>query len=280
MKILLVSKGDATRFRTWSGVPHIILKRLRATGNDVVTFNVFNDFWFHWLGAIWNMLHDYKKLEFESTVLGSWLMARAVRKASKGCDKIVALTFALDSGDIPVPVELMHDWTLGYFWGRWDSAEARQINRMRRASRICCFYPATTKYLRDKGLKVEYIGLPIDVPGWVLDSVKDKTACGNRYVVFAPAWHKDNLEAALEYLKGRDFFLDVVGCKGEDTKQITYHGYLDRDVPDEAEEYWNILLSSDYILALGDSWPGGSSIAEARACGCRVIAKDWPDLRQ
>lgn len=281
MKILFVCKGNPELYKTWSGVPRILLNRLRDEGNDVSPFNLFDDFWFHSIGAIWNFMCDFRKMEFESTIIGGWLMARAVRKAAKGFDKVVALTFALDSRTIPVPVELVHDWTLGYFWKRWDAVEARQIKRMRRASKICCIYPASAAYLRSMGLKVDYIGLPVEIPDYVKKEAIGKNASTNgcRYVVFAPPKHRDNLDSALKYLAGQDFHLDVIGSFGVSSQNVTYHGYLDKDIQKHAARYWRLLLDADYILALGETWPGGSSIAEAKACGCKVIANDWPDLR-
>lgn len=278
---MLVSKGDARLRRTWSGVPRQVLDSLVSDGIEVKLLNLFDDFLFHWVGAVWNRTHDFRKREFESTWFGGVLMARAVRRAARGCDKVVALTFALDAAKIPVPVELVHDWTLGYFWNRQDSAEARQIEQMRHAAKIKCLYPASTEYLRSKGLDVEYIGVPVDVPDCVRDRVKGKIGrVGPRFVVFASPWHRDNLYEALKYLEGHDDYrLDVIGAKGEDTERIFYHGYLDKDNPCEAREYWDIMALADCLLALGRSWPGGSSIAEAKVCGCKVVTRNWPDLQ-
>lgn len=284
MKVLLVTKGDAALRRTWSGVPRIVLDRLRAEGADVVLLNLFDDFWFHALGAVWNRTRDHRRLEFESTRLGGWLMARAVRRAAvrSRCERVVALTFALDARRIPVPVELVHDWTPGYFWKRRDAAELCQLERMRHAASVKCLYPASTRYLRENGVPAEFVGLPVDVPDAVRAAAKRKVRRDPpaRFVVFAMPWHRDNLDSALEYLRGvpADWRLDVVGAEGVDTDRVRYHGYLDKDIPAQAEEYWRVLLGADCLLALGAGWPGGSSIAEAKACGCDVRTRDWPDL--
>lgn len=284
MKILLVTKGDAALRRTWSGVPHHFLLKLRAEGHDVVLFNVFKDFWFHVVGALWNRMHDYRRLEFEATRLGGWFLAKAVLSAVRRtrCDRVVAFTFALDAGKFDVPVELVHDWTLGYFWKRHDDAESRLLERMRHASAVKCLYPASASYLRDNGVDAECIGLPVDVPEDVRKTAADKRlrTPPRRFVVFAAPWHQDNLYSALEYLEGiEDWSLDVIGSDGENTEKIVYHGYLDKDCPSQATAYWNILLGADCLLALGSSWPGGSSIAEAKACGCTVVTRCWPDLK-
>lgn len=281
MCILLVSKGDARRYRTWSGVPRIILNRLLGAGHEVRLLNLFDDFWFHFIGIVWNRTHDFRKREFETTGLGGWFMARAVRKAVKGCDKVIALTYALDARSIPVPVELMHDWTQGYFWNRFDGVETRMIERMRRAGRIFCFYPESARYLRSRGLDVDYVGLPVEVPGWATHHARriKKESRLERYVVFASPWHRDNLEEAFIYLEGKRYHLDVIGMDGESSECISYHGYLDKDNDEEAKEYWSILANADCLLALGRTWPGGSSIAEAKACGCKIATRNWPDLK-
>lgn len=281
MRVLLVSKGDARSYRTWSGVPRIILNRLLDDGHDVKLLNLFEDFWFHLIGAFWNVTHDFRKREFETTEIGGWLMARIVRKAARGCEKVLALTYALDANEISVPVELMHDWTQGYFWKRYDDVEWRMIERMRHAERVSCFYPESARYLQRHGINVDYIGLPVEVPKWVLqrtDRGGSDSQVG-RYVVFASPWHKDNLEEALIYLEGTKFHLDVIGAKGDSTEYITYHGYLNKDNETEANKYWNVLTNADCLLALGRTWPGGSSIAEAKACGCKIVTRDWPDLQ-
>ena len=285
MKVLLVSKGDARRRRTWSGVPRHVLDSLVAEGHEVKLLNVFDDFLFHWVGAVWNRTHDFRRREFETTRLGGWLMARAVRRAARGCDRVVALTFALDASTVQVPVELLHDWTPGYFWRRFDKAEARLIERMRGAAKVKCLYPASAEYLRGRGLDVEFVGLPVDVPDDVKARVKGKVGKdGPRYVVFASPWHMDNLEEALRYLDGKKGWrLDVVGevkdlTQRDGETEVVLHGYLDKDDEREAREYWDVLAGADCILALGRTWPGGSSVAEARACGCKVAAGDWPDL--
>lgn len=281
MRVLLVSKGDARRFRTWSGVPRIVLDRLLAEGSEVRLLNLFDDFWFHFIGAIWNRTHNPREREFETTCLGGWLMSRAVRRAAKDCDRVLALTYALDARGIPVPVELMHDWTQGYFFKRFDGAERRIIERMSHAERISCFYPESARYLRSQGLGVDYVGLPVQVPEHArrLACRRKDEMPSDRYVVFASPWHKDNLEEALAYLAEGFHHLDVIGMDGRSTDKIAYHGYLDKDDADDAEKYWGILTSADCLLALGKTWPGGSSIAEAKACGCKIVTRGWLDLR-
>lgn len=281
MRILLVSKGDARRYRTWSGVPRIVLNRLIASGHEVRLLNLLDDFWFHFIGIFWNRTHDFRKREFETTEIGGWLMARAVRKAAKCCDRVLALTYALDAKRIPRPVELMHDWTQGYFWKRFDDVEKRIIERMRHAERISCFYPESARYLRSQGLNVDYIGLPTEVPDRVRQCADRKIdeSQPKRYVVFASPWHKDNLEGALTYLRDKAFHLDVIGMMGDCSEHVAYHGYLDKDNSAEAKKYWDILANADCLLALGKYWPGGSSIAEAKACGCRILVGAWPDLK-
>lgn len=218
MKVCLVTKGDATKRKTWSGVPFLVRERILREGGEVVDFNLFSDFWFHWVGAVWNVFHDYKKREFESTRIGGWLMARAVRRAAVGCDRVVALTFALDAKTIPVPVELMHDWTLGYFWKRYDAAEKRIIERLKSAAAVKCFYPAAAEYLKAKRVDVEYVGLPVDVPMEDVERVSD----GLRHaVVFAAANHLDNLV----HCDSMDEFdvIDVIGCKRADEGRMMNH---------------------------------------------------------
>lgn len=280
MRILLVTKGDATKWRTWSGVPRQELQRLESEGHEVRLLNLFDDPLFHFFGALWNRLCDYKRHEFESTIIGGWLMARAVRCAAQGFDRVVALTFALNAAKIGVPVELRHDWTLGYFWKCYDRTEARVLARMACAAAIKCYYPASTRYLRDKGLNAEYVGLPVSVPDWVRARIKGKSVNenGGRVVIFASTWHRDNLDEGLRYLGDRECTVDVIGMKGKSDTRIRYHGYLDKDCAEQAVKYWELLIAADQMLALGTSWPGGSSIAEARACRCFVRTREWPDL--
>lgn len=187
---------------------------------------------------------------------------------------MVALTFALDAGRVGVPVELVHDWTLGYFHKRWDEGERRVLERMKRADRVKCLYPASSEYLRGKGVEVEYVGLPVDEPPEGIVRRDD----GKRHaVVFAPANHRENLEACGE-MDGYDV-IDVIGRDGKDEGKFRFHGYLDKDDADERRRYWEILMGAECVIAMGRSWPGGSSIAEAKACGCRVRTRGWPDLR-
>lgn len=278
MKILLVTKGDATKRRTWSGVPYLVRERFMRSGHKVVDFNIFDDFWFHAVGALWNLFHDHRKLEFESTIVGGWLLARAVANRCNGYDKVVALTFALDAKSIAVPVILMHDWTLGYFWKRWDRTEVRQIERMRNATRIQCFYPASAEYLRSKGLMIDYIELPVDSPDEGCQ-VRDKDE--RRAVVFASPWHQENLIYVLDHMEViADFdIVDVIGCHGSNDGKFVFHGFLDKDVDNERRLYWDIIAKASVVIAMGNKWPGGSSIAEAKRCGCRIITRDWPDLK-
>ncbi len=171
-------------------------------------------------------------------------------------------------------MELVHDWTLGYFWKRWDKEEARVIERMKRADKVKCFYPASSEYLRAKGVEVEYVGLPVDKAPEGIRAVDDGK---KRAVIFAAENHLDNLE----YCKEMDEFdiIDVIGCKRRDEGKFRFHGYLDKDDEGERLKYWEILVNAEAVIAMGKSWPGGSSIAEAKECGCRVVAREWEDLR-
>ena len=313
MELNLFTVGDARQVATWSGFPNGVLQGLEGAG---VTVNVVNIAPPARLVQAYGFLRGYCRrflgVELEPQFLLSlpnrvrtrglvWLACRRHTRA----DFNVFLSFEFSSrGVSQIPFVLYSDTTFGEHLEKGASRplhlhERRRLRiqqaNLRNAALVICTNLHAIEYVhrttgginvvRDPLYGINLTGCPSDWQ-WSLESKRSSLD-----VLFIASHFKHRggdtlIEAVRKVNLGRKepITLHVVGFDappdGAPAEYVVWHGRLRKDIPHEAQNYWNLWRAARMLVMPLTTGPLPGVIAEAQHLYTPVIAGDVWDIGQ
>lgn len=310
-EITVFSCGDSRDISTWSNVPYLFTKTLEERGIKVnrvdispskILSRLFNTPSFVLCKRI---LHLRVCPEFSRTIIHRFMVNHKIKKATEqypDSEFNLFLTFAFLNPYSNKPNVLWCDWTESIRISRigrkpmWYERQylRHECDVMRRADLIYTMFPECKRQMETMyGREILYLNR--NVVNTVYDksfSIKDainQRKQSNILLFIGNFLYKGaalELVHAFENLQKLNPQLEchIVGMPpeqlfdGELPHGVICHGYLRKDVREECDMYYSLLLNAKVLVNHSSKWGGFSSIVEGMFYGCPVVVAPYDDF--
>lgn len=311
-EITVFSCGDSRSLSTWSNVPYLFTKTLEEKGIRVNRINISPN---KVLNRIFNTL-SYKIFkrclrlrtcpEFHRTWMHRYIIYRRIKKATKQyphSELNLFLSFAFFNPYSDKPNVLWCDWTdavvierLGREPMWYERASLRHETKvMRKADLVYTMFPKCKEQMEKMyGRKIRYLNRNVVNTVYKgifdIDEVIANRMKSNKILFVGNLLYKDSalqLISATALLREKNLQLEchIIGMTekqllGERTKPewVRCYGYLHKDIEEECNLYYQLILDARMIVNISSRWAGYSSIVEAMYYGCPVIVSPFDDF--
>lgn len=297
MKILLFTYGDPTKKITWSNVPYCLCKALEINSHKVLKFNIGYNAKFQ---VILNYLKKNKLflrlsrgLFHDGLISPIWVKyidfrINRIVKSHKDADLCMFTSFAFFNSQNKIPSLLFHDWSWETafkmfnvkpnFWERKFIKLQKQA--MRKADYVYTLFPNMVDELDCQigQKKVKWNGIaPVNLlDNKPLDRKKIlKNKLNSNIILFiGKSKYIQGLKVLLQAftllkIEFKNIELHIVGIRKEEInininqKDIKFYGFLNKDIPEQSELFYDLLRSAAILCNPSLNWAGYSSIVEA-----------------
>lgn len=308
-EITVFSCGDSADICTWSNVPYLFTKTLEEKGWKLHRVDispskrmnrVFNTLSFTLCRRI---LGFGACPEFHRTWLHRFLTRRKIKRAARQWPDIdfnLFLSFAFTNTYSKKPSVLWCDWTDAVVIGRlgrkpqwYEKMSLKHETRvMKRADLVYSMFPICSRELTKMyGREVVYLGRNVVNTVYSKDvditEIAKRKARGCKILFVGNHRYMGAARALVEiFPKVREEFgnaeLHIVGMTGRqigaEGDGIFCHGYLRKDVEQERETYYRLVLDATLFANPAANWGGYSSMVEAMYYGTPVIVSPYEDF--
>lgn len=300
-EITLFTRGDATRVSTWSGLPHGCAEALEALG---VTVHRINTNPGRRTRRLLNVVHQLSgHLKFNQDGLHQLIVSRAERRiAALACRRYptsqcdLFLTFSFSTrGRSELPAVHYCDQCFAELLESEGRVSLSRGERLRLAEEEAALNGAALlvststhciEFLRRHYALRNVFGSP--VYGMNLTGYRGEPSppflhkIGSTNILFVgTAVKKRGLDVLLEAFRrfststGETYTLHIVGFEEGAVPghwpNTQWHGRLDKDAPDQAQEYWELLEQARMFVIPSRKGPLPGAILEAQYFGTPVI---------
>ncbi len=310
MEILVFTYGDSLNISTWSNVPYLFTRTLEEKGHIIHRVDISPN---RTLEHLYNTISFYifKRIlkrkascpMFIMTKTHRILAYRKIKIATKKFPNIhmnLFLTYHFYNKYSNKPSILWHDWSNRAYIKRANrelyTHEIKALESedlaIRKASKVYTMFPAY-KELMEILHKRDFIYLNRNVVNTVYDKDFDiqeniSGRKGSNIILFIGNLHYMGaaMELADSFIKLNEEDckqeLHIIGISEEQfpTKHdcIHCHGYLKKNIKEERELYYKLLLSCKVFVNPAKKWGGYSSSIEAMYYGCPLIVSPYDDF--
>ena len=285
-KIVVLTYGDYNKASTWSNVPYLLTKSLKKNKNLVVKCynietkqNIFTYFYtFLCLLLKRKSLYFFVRSKINYLIV-SRKLKKIVKRENSDTDLYIVLSYDFDLKKYTNnKVMLISDWNVEYVLEKWEkrnsySIEKNNIERTKKSIKNANFVVSLVedfkKYAEKKyNREILYFGMPLNtfLPSDGFESLDER-----KYITFIGK--KSYIESAKQIINTFNTYnidkyeLHIIGMNKNDfkavqSKNIFFHGYLDKGNSKQLESYYDIIKKSYVVINTKDNWSGMSSIGE------------------
>lgn len=292
MEILFFCIGDSTKASTWSNVPYLFSQELERHGVTLRRINLapislINKLFNKTVFPASKILFRGNAYAFNRTLLNAFITNYRIKKAIKrypDADYCFFTCFHFCNRYSKIPSLLLCDWTFkrliedrfnrkpNVLEKRFIRQEFKAINHARyvislfsnsaKAMKMDC-PNAHIFHLQDNVVNSFYVNV-LPTPQQIIEKKK-----GKRILFIGNPGYKDaavKTVEALEYMDN-DTTLDIIGMTVDDLctdhPRVRCYGYLRKDVENERDLYYKLLLEASVVTNTKPDWGGYSSIVES-----------------
>ena len=316
-EIIAFSAGDSNSYKTWSNIPYFLLRTLEEKGVIVHRVNIQLEDDNLFVKKILNILNGaIRKLgrigHPQRTVLCTLDRTKIYRKLvqikiKKAIDtwsnSQILLCFDYSniyrSNTSEKIYTMFCDWTIEYEIEEHQKRKAillernmikKQEEAMSKADLIISLFPNVTEKLKLRfgDSKVKYLGNVINSDKCDSSSALDAHLNSNHILFIGRKAYKQGaislIKAIQKYnqIKNKKIFIDIIGMKPDDVgindNNISYYGYLNKQVSTQKDIYYNLISKAKCIVNTTENWMGASSIIEAMYWQTPVIINPTSDI--
>ena len=308
-QIIVYSCGDSTDVSTWSNVPYLFTKTLEDKGFTLYRVDISPH---KRLNRLFNTLSYYicKRLlklracpEFHRTGLHRFLTYRKIKEATKASPKAefnLFLSYAFYNPYSTKPNVLWCDWTdamvierLGRSPKWYERKSLKHEEKvLKNADLVYSLFPVCATQMQNTYKRPVYhlnsnvINSVFEGKFDVRDAVMEKQQ--SNVILFVGNLRYQG--AARELI--RIFYqlkkdipnveLHIIGMTdkqlGVNQDGIFCHGYLHKNVKDECDTYYSLMMRAKVFVNSTPTWGGYSSTIEAMYYGCPIIVSPYDDF--
>jgi glycosyltransferase involved in cell wall biosynthesis len=289
--ILVFTYGDSNNPSTWSNVPYLLTTTFEKKGYNVIRVDMSPKkniiYYIHTL--FFKIIKPSTTYYYVRSKSNRKKVEKIIKEAVEKYDDIVDLYISISYDFSPSKftnkkVLLISDWPIEYalenrYNRKPDWLEINDVNRhkivIESATYRVSLFQDVANYMNNRfNCKTEYLGAHInsfkDIDGFEnLDNRNKITFIGKKSYYSSAK----NLIFAFEKLdnkivKEKRLELHIIGMNKKDfpginSKNIYFHGYLDKGNENECNEYYKILSETLVIVNTSEKWAGISSILES-----------------
>lgn len=311
-EIIFFTYGDSAKISTWSNVPFLFAENLIKKGIKVERIDLLQTPCRKILtkvGAairsLLNIVYPNNQYSYYRSDLFVYLTNRLVKKSVKRyttADLCIFTTFDFYNKFSQIPSLCFCDWTyeilienrLGrkpYFFEKlfvlYENAVIEHAEYVISLFPVCAklikenIPSANVHYLKSNVVNSTYVGQH-DVEAFI------KKKNSHKHILFIGGKHYFSgatlLIEAIKHLheKYHDIRLDIVGMSKNQFDNlpdfIHCHGYLNKDVKNERDLYYNLLIEASLISNPTMEWAGYSSTVEAMYFATPVVVSPYKDF--
>ncbi|RZJ58464.1 MAG: glycosyltransferase family 1 protein [Hymenobacter sp.] len=306
-EVNVFTNGDSSQINTWSNVPFfltetLLKKEIKVNRIDISPSKNLEKIFYKIFYRILSNLNKETSYTYLRSLIHFKDTKRKVADALKqypDADVNIFVTFSFSSAGLSTkPIVQFCDWTYSYDIAHFSSripdfferqAIKREDAQIMSADLIFVLFPSITEYMKNRyyGKNIFYLGNVINSLYKV--SVNDIQIKSNsnsllfigskKYIAGANA-----LIAAFEIIKPiiPKLTLEIIGIKSNDFSNlpagITCHGYLDKDITEERELYYNILRNARVFINTTPKWGAFSASIEAMYFYTPVIVTPYSEF--
>lgn len=308
-QIIVYTCGDSTDISTWSNVPYLFTKTLEEKGYQLYRVDISPH---KKLNRLFNTCSFYifRRLlklsscpEFHRTGLHRFLTYRKIKKATKLYPDVafhLFLSFAFYNPYSLKPSVLWCDWTdamvierLGRYPKWYERKSLRhEYKVISKAHMVYSLFPICAKQMEAMYKRpVFYLGRNVintvyDNKFDIHDTIEKKRK--SNVILFVGNFRYQDAARELIRLFPRlkieipDVELHIIGMTDKQLavseKGIYCYGYLHKNIKEECDMYYSLMLRAKLFVNSTPQWGGYSSTIEAMFYGCPVIVSPYDDF--
>lgn len=309
--IIIYSFGDSRRLSTWSNVPFLFCKALERRGVTLHRVNieanqtvrrVYDSFFYRLFRKVFR---SNASPEFERSPFHRWMVNRRLRKATRmypNAELNLFLSYFTANKYSDKPSVLWCDWTdrvcierMGRepkTYEKW--ALAQEDKAVKGADVVYTMFPKCKEHMEGLyGREFRYLSRnvvntvyekPYKIDELILNRFHSDAILfiGNhRYAGAA----RELINSFGDLKKRRpNISLHIIGMTKKELainaveSDIHCYGYLNKDVDEERDLYYDLLLRAKLFVNPASQWGGYSSTIEAMFYGCPIIVSPYADF--
>lgn len=306
-EIILFTSGDSTNASTWSNVPYLMAKHFEL--NDIVVNRVDISSNRYVRGILDRLVfRPFSKLfgrgyNYERTPIARFFVKRIIKKnvaRYKSSDFCVFLTFDYVNKYNNIPSLLFSDWT---YRMKVEDREQRLPSKIEKlyikyedsviesADIVLPMFSESYKKMIAScpAANIKKIELNV-INNMYGDSIVEDDIVNKKlnsdYVLFIGRKHyKKGLQALIKVIKSGSFGnlkVHVIGMGKElfpeAPDSVIFHGFLRKDVAEENELYYKLIIGARILINITPLWGGYSSLVEGMYFYTPIIAYPFEQL--
>lgn len=307
-KILFVCYGDSKSPKAWSNVPFLFSENLKSQGFEILRLNIspnekYEVLWNKYAGRILSRFFSNQQYSFIKTPFARSIAYQKIKKAVRSNPDlyfIIFLSFDFYNKFNKIPSLLLHDWSYDmiiedrqerkpYFFEKWFiNYQHKAFNK---SEIVLSLFQDAQKIISERhGKQVHHLGSNV---------VND--------INFSKPTHQEILErknksyqllfiGSTKYLLGArkliqavrilkkefpDVMVNFINLPKdrlllEETDQnIICHDYLDKGIPKQNEQYYELLTNAKILVNPSEIWAAYSSTIECMFYYTPIILKPY-----
>jgi glycosyltransferase involved in cell wall biosynthesis len=307
-EITVFTVGDANQIRTWSNVPYFFTKSLEEKGVKINRVNIeenklFSLLYKYSVYAILKIIYPNSNHNYFRSGLNYFLTNRKIKRATKTystSDLFLSLTYSFHIYP-GVKTALFSDWSYSYYIENflkrkpyWFEKKAlqRETKHINEADLVLSLFPRSFEFLKrnSQNKNIFYLGNVINANHKVDKEKLFASKIKSNVVLFIgnKKYLKGAQELADTFLKlnndQKDAVLHLIGLDKEDigvsSPKIICHGYLDKGVDSQNNEYYELLSKAKVIVNSNPGWGAFSAMTEAMYYYTPVITTRYEEFTE
>lgn len=312
-EVIFFCYGDSANASTWSNVPYLFTNSLINHGITVRRVNLLNA-GLAFISKVYNrtvvkffkMFFRKKQFayDFSRTTIFTFLVSQRIKKAVhkySTADYCIFTNFDFYNKYSAIPTLLFCDWTYKIlvidrlqrepFWFETRFCRQQEI-AINNAKHVVSLFPVCAERMRKDYPKARISFLGGNVINSLYPKSLDKNEilsqkrCSNKILFIGGKKYLEGAKKLVEAFKrmrdNEKLELHLIGLTesmfGRLPDNIHCHGYLKKDVAEERDVYYDLLVSSRMIVNPTPLWGGYSSIVEAMYFYTPVIVSPYKDF--
>ena len=305
--ILFCEQGDANQIKTWSNVPYFLKKNLEAKGIVVHAVDLgFEGTLEKVLNKIYYLIFfkAMKKVQYQYInspiylLLAKKKISAAIKKY-ENADALLFTTFSQSAaGMSKKPTILFCDWTIEYYINYYLNRPPGVFERMaikhqdeviENADLVLPLFPVVASLMQKKykNSNIFYNGNVINsLKAPDVNSIPNKSGQHNLLFVGNKKYIAGAVELVDVFIKLKTELtglkLDIIGLTeaevGISAAGVTYHGYLDKGIKRQADQYYDLLTNASVFINTTPKWGAFSASLEAMYFYTPVIITPYDEF--
>lgn len=311
-KIIFFCEGDSSRASVWSNVAYLLSANLENRGIEIVRIDISAPI--KWNNIYKNTIYrlTYKLFPGNACFFTrSWFyyiyVRRIIRKTvrfHRDADYCFFMGYGFYNTCNKIPSLLLGDWTFEMqindiykrtIYGNEKRHCRQEEKAIKHAQVVVSLFPRCAEKMKSryKDANINYLGKNVVNSLYTgeinSETIISKKMSSNSILFIGSSHYRDAAHIMLSvYMKMKSYNsqlkLNIIGFDSEEFGEIPEgvecHGYLHKEISDECQKYYELLISAKVLVNPTPNWGGYSSIIEGMFFYTPIIVSPFSDFVQ